>query len=121
MGELHTAIFIPAPPYQLVDDAVDELALVRVQHGDEIIDERYTVGVLADLVLRASRFKSGYRLLDVGCGDGIIVKCLERLPANTQPEEIIGVDSCKDLVQIADNRLKQRSIGHAIWIARDAF
>ena len=75
-------IFIPAPPYQLSDDAVDELALVRVQHGEEIIDESYTVGVLSDLVLRASRFRSGYRLLDVGCGDGIIVKCLDRLPSN---------------------------------------
>ncbi|XP_041354193.1 ubiquinone biosynthesis O-methyltransferase, mitochondrial-like [Gigantopelta aegis] len=68
----------------------DGLTQQKFSRGDQVDDDRYLL--------------EGFRILDVGCGGGILSEPLARLGA-----EVTGLEACEETIKIAQNHLLQNS------------
>jgi SAM-dependent methyltransferase len=70
----------------------------------------YAAG-LADEAARALDLDGRGRLIDVGCGPGVIGLCFAHLF-----EEVVGVDPDQDMLDEAERLAGERNIGNARWV-----
>lgn len=66
---------------------------------------------LADALARSLGLDGRGRLLDVGCGPGIVA-----LELVSQFEEIVGLDADPDMIAEAEREARRRRVGNARWV-----
>jgi len=71
--------------------------------------------VLADALARALNLDGRGRLLDVGCGPGVVALRLAHLF-----EGLVGVDLDPDMLAEAERRAKEQGVTHARWVSARA-
>ncbi|MFQ1728196.1 class I SAM-dependent methyltransferase [Aeromonas veronii] len=84
-------LYIPKEPSELDPSEVSQLSELRLRFAGEIIDYDYSLNVMQKLYELANINKRG-RIIDFGCGGGIIIDGIKSGKINPIPLSIIGLD-----------------------------
>lgn len=105
-------LYIPTPPSLLNKSYVAALSEMRLKLGNEVIDLNYSIDVV-ELLYNELKPEPGDKLIDFGCGGGMLTSFLkERLNQNL-PSQILGLDISKfALNEFSKNSLSLKCIEH---------
>lgn len=84
-------LYIPSPPALLSQSNVVALSEMRLRFGHEVIDFNYSLDVVGTLLERLSPLKDA-KLIDFGCGGGMICSYLKKFSSAYSISEIVGLD-----------------------------